>query len=178
LDEDEWVGAASSGDLSCERRPWRERLPSSHTEWAVAVTGGRIAGTIGAIGGTIAGTGAEVRSAMTGAGSVGLDDLLRRPAGSRIEGDFDSGPRVEIPATRATLSVGRLVRDVLVWNGVPLGLRNTSSESTKSPVSAMPTPLRCSNSANMVAELLAGNAVIDVAADVADHDLLIGQGEL
>jgi hypothetical protein len=62
------------------------------------MTGGRTAATIAATAGTIAATGAEVGSAMTGTGSIGLVDLIRRPASGGVEGEVDSGRRIDPPA--------------------------------------------------------------------------------
>jgi hypothetical protein len=65
LDEDEWVDAASSGDPSCERRPWRERQPSWRTEWVVAVTAARTVGTTAEIAASTGGIGDEAPNART-----------------------------------------------------------------------------------------------------------------
>jgi hypothetical protein len=61
LDEDEWVGAASSGAPWCEQRPSREQQQSWRTVSVAAVTGAKIVGTTAEIAARTGGIDAEVR---------------------------------------------------------------------------------------------------------------------
>jgi len=65
LDEDEWVGAASSGAPWCEQRPSREQQPSWRTESVAVVTGARIVGTTAEIVARTDGIDVELAQART-----------------------------------------------------------------------------------------------------------------
>ncbi len=75
---------------------------------------------------------------------------------------------------------GRWVRDVLVWNGAPLKLRNTviGIEEIASERSADVGEVKRLGKHPVVAQLVAGSAMIEVAADSADHGRHIGEAEL
>ena len=75
---------------------------------------------------------------------------------------------------------GRWVRDVLVWNGAPLKLRNhvIGIDEVAGERSADVGEVKRVGEHPVVAQLVAGSAVIEVVADAADHHRLIGQAEI
>jgi hypothetical protein len=88
----------------------------------------------------------------------------------------------EVDGLRSTWTrgSGRWVRDVLVWNGAPLKLRShvigiDEIAGTRDAGDGDVTRL---GKRPVVAQLVADSAVIDLAADGADHDRLIGQSDV
>ena len=75
---------------------------------------------------------------------------------------------------------GRWVRDVLVWNGAPMKLRSIAIgvDEIGSECSADVGEVKRLGEHPIVAELVSGDAVINVAADAKDHDRLMGQADL
>ena len=99
-------------------------------------------------------------------------------------GEFAGAIRVssgEISGLRSkwTRGSGRWVHDVLVWNGAPLKLRCTviGSDEIARTRDADAGEVKRLGKHPIVAQLVAGGAVVDVAADAGDHDRLIGQVE-
>jgi hypothetical protein len=74
---------------------------------------------------------------------------------------------------------GRWVRDVLMWNGAPLGLRNhvIGIDRIAREHKADAGEFKRLGEHPVVAELNVGTAVIDLAADATLHHRLIGQPE-
>ena len=79
-----------------------------------------------------------------------------------------------------TRGSGRWVHDVLVWNGAPLKLRNTviGIDEIASERSADVGEVKRLGKHPVVAQLVAGHAMIEVAADSEDHRRRIGEAEL
>jgi hypothetical protein len=103
----------------------------------------------------------------------------------RQPGEFAGAIRAssgEVSGLRSkwTRGSGRWVRDVLLWNGAPLKLRNTviGVDEIASERSADVGEVKRLGKHPVVAQLVAGSAVIEVAADADDHGRLIGEGEL
>jgi len=75
---------------------------------------------------------------------------------------------------------GRWVRDVLVWNGAPMKLRSIAIgvDEIGGERTADVGEIKRLGEHPVVAELISGDAVINVAGDAKDHDRLMGQADL
>ena len=100
-------------------------------------------------------------------------------------GEFAGAIRVasgEVNGLRSkwTRGSGRWVRDVLVWNGSPMKLRNhvIGIDEVASERNAEAGEVKRLGEHPAVAQLVMGSAVVEVAADVANHDRLIGEVEV
>ena len=104
---------------------------------------------------------------------------------NRQPGEFAGAIRASSGKVRGlrsewTRGSGRWVRDVLVWNGAPLKLRNTviGIDEIASERSADAGEVKRLGKHPVVAQLVADSAMIELAADSEDHGRLIGDAEL
>ena len=99
-------------------------------------------------------------------------------------GEFAGAIRVssgELHGLRSkwTRGSGRWVRDVLVWNGAPMKLRNTviGIDEVAGERQAKVGEVKRLGTHPVVIQLVAGSAVIEVAGGGEDHDRLTGEVE-
>jgi hypothetical protein len=100
-------------------------------------------------------------------------------------GEFAGAMRVssgEVKGLRPTWTrgSGRWVRDVLVWNGAPMKLRSTviGIDEIAGERRADDDEVMRLGKHTVVAQLVSGSVVLDVAADAEDRQRLVGQSEL
>ena len=111
---------------------------------------------------------------------VGHNRWLKRQAGEFAGAIRLSSGEVHGLGAKWKRGSGRWVRDVLVWNGAPMKLRSIAIgvDEIGGECSADVGEIKRLGEHPVVAELISGDAVINVAADAKDHDRLMGQADL